>query len=569
MINRETSKAGMNRFLISTLYFLLLMALTPLVSAQSVSVTTSSSANGWGKGGKPKPTPTPNLDPDWIGTGAAGAGQSWNVGTNWSSGTVPNGAGTIVDYKPTVASGTAMITNEDVPGGVTVGTISLLGTAAQGWSITSTTPLTLNNSGAGALISNEDTAVSAGTTYRLTISQSAAANAIVLADNLTIKNTSGSTNPNGSISIQAAINGTGNITIENVSNDPTHGQIVLAPTTNSGFSGSTTIKSGAVTFNSARSFGLTTNAVNLGVTNGGSATLLGTAAVTLANPITVASSGSGTFVLGASASTTFSGTITLNGSVSLTSTSGSNVTFSNVVSGTGGVTKTDTGTVTFSGSSANTYTGKTLVSSGTLILNKTGVNAISSTGASGADATNTDVQVTGGTIQWSASNQIVNTAKVGLSGGTLNLNGKSEGAATSNGTSTTGIAAGVGALTLSSTSTIDFGAGDNANKLVFSGLGTHTAGAVLQITNWNGIAFTGSGSEQLIFAGATTDFTSTYTQTEVSFNSILGYAAVDLGGGFYEITAIPEPSTWAAAALAAAVIGYQLLVIRRRRLQRA
>jgi hypothetical protein len=30
------------------------------------------------------------------------------------------------------------------------------------------------------------------------------------------------------------------------------------------------------------------------------------------------------------------------------------------------------------------------------------------------------------------------------------------------------------------------------------------------------------------------------------------------------LTAVPEPSTWGAAALAAAVIGYQLSVIRRR-----
>ncbi|MFN2623976.1 MAG: hypothetical protein ABR611_14145, partial [Chthoniobacterales bacterium] len=114
-----------------------------------------------------------------------------------------------MDYKPSATNAAAMVTNEDVPGGVTVGQISLLGTGAQGWSITSTTPITLNNNGTGAIISNEDTAVSAGSTYRLTISQSASANAIVLADNLTISNTSGSTNANGSISIQSAINGTG------------------------------------------------------------------------------------------------------------------------------------------------------------------------------------------------------------------------------------------------------------------------------------------------------------------------------------------------------------------------
>src|SRR5205823_5822689 len=100
--------------------------------------------------------------------------------------------------------------------------------------------------------------------------------------------------------------------------------------------------------------------------------------------------------------------------------------------------------------------------------------------------------------QWGASNQIVNTAKVGLSGGTLNLNGNSEGTATVSGGTTTSATAGVGALTLSATSIIDFGAGVNGNKLVFGGVGTHTSGQLLQITNWDGIPITGSGSEQLL-----------------------------------------------------------------------
>jgi hypothetical protein len=126
----------------------------------------------------------------------------------------------------------------------------------------------------------------------------------------------------------------------------------------------------------------------------------------------------------------------------------------------------------------------------------------------------------------------------------------------------------LGALTLSATSTIDFGLGDNGNKLVFSGVGTHIANTILQIANWEGAPFTGNGSEQLLFAGNTTDFTNVYNQADVIFNGITGYDAIQFAG-FYEITAIPEPSTWIAAALALATLLYGRLRFRKRPLARS
>jgi hypothetical protein len=110
----------------------------------------------------------------------------------------------------------------------------------------------------------------------------------------------------------------------------------------------------------------------------------------------------------------------------------------------------------------------------------------------------------------------------------------------------------MGALTLTATSTIDFGAG-TTSVIEFNGLGTHTASTILQITNWNGIPDTGNGTERLLFTGLTSSFTSLYNQSDVSFNGISGYHAVQFSG-YFEITEVPEPSTWFAAGLALGAI---------------
>ena len=143
-----------------------------------------------------------------------------------------------------------------------------------------------------------------------------------------------------------------------------------------------------------------------------------------------------------------------------------------------------------------------------------------------------------------------------MNGGTFNTGGFSEPNGGASGLATSAI----GALTLTATSTIDFGT-SNTSILEFSGLGTHTATTVLQITDWDGVPLIGGSGDRLLFIGLATSFTTAYSQTEVSFNGTLGYTAVQfdpLNNPYYEIVAtpVPEPGTWGAGALALLAIGY-------------
>jgi autotransporter-associated beta strand protein len=124
------------------------------------------------------------------------------------------------------------------------------------------------------------------------------------------------------------------------------------------------------------------------------------------------------------------------------------LTISSVITGSGGIIQAGPGVLLFSGSSANTYTGSTTITQGTLKLGKTaGVNAIAG-----------NLVVAGGTVMLAASNQIADSSTVNIySGGTVNLNGNSE---------TFAAVTGDGTLTISS-GTLNLG-GDNSSS-TFSG----------------------------------------------------------------------------------------------------
>ena len=75
------------------------------------------------------------------------------------------------------------------------------------------------------------------------------------------------------------------------------------------------------------------------------------------------------------------------------------------------------GTLELSGAIGNTYAGSTLVSAGTLLLNKTNATAIPAGGL---------IVANGATVQLQQAEQIANTAAVTVDGGTLDLAGHSE-----------------------------------------------------------------------------------------------------------------------------------------------
>jgi T5SS/PEP-CTERM-associated repeat protein len=145
---------------------------------------------------------------------------------------------------------------------------------------------------------------------------------------------------------------------------------------------------------------------------------------------------------------------------------------------------------------------------------------------------------TGGTLLYQEGDQLAAATPLALSGGALDLGGHTQ-------------APVLGALTLSATSTIDFGAG-GAQTLEFSGLASFTPGSLLVIRNWTGTPTHGGGTDQILFtggAGVTPGFLS-----EVRF---IGFpdGALLLGTG--EIVPTPEPATWVALAALGGTLGWR------------
>jgi autotransporter-associated beta strand protein len=184
----------------------------------------------------------------------------------------------------------------------------------------------------------------------------------------------------------------------------------------------------------------------------------------------------------------------------------------------GGMTKTGAGTLTLSGASANTFTNLVTVSAGTLNLNKTaGQNAIigSVTVSSGA------------TLLLSSSNQLDSqtTDVVTLSGGTIKR--------------ASGVTEVFGNLNVTEASFLDF-SGGTGQSLTFTGLNyTPSAFLSLQLVNF-------TQGNTLVFQN-TTDMTG-LIGSGFTFSGSGGFGSTSFSGSTFTITAIPEPSTYLAAA---------------------
>jgi autotransporter-associated beta strand protein len=273
-----------------------------------------------------------------------------------------------------------------------------------------------------------------------------------------------------------------------------------------------------------------------------------------------------------------SGTNTIDAQVRLDAANGSTQTFYQASGGTlvmnGTVSSSHTvklnlnggGTLRLTG--VNSYTGGTLVSAGRL---EAAANNALGNGTVGVTVNS------GGTLVFtnaSATNRLNDSAGVTLAGGTLARSGTgvvSEGSGSSvvNGTITGGAnAAGMGALTLTASSSLDFGNDAGRGTLVFSSFVSNAH--VLNVLNWisstankttNTSGVDGS-DDRLIFAAD-----ESANLARFNFGSGLTATEIALGGGFFEIVPISEPETREACWLALG--GMTCQFIRRRRNQHA
>jgi fibronectin-binding autotransporter adhesin len=423
-------------------------------------------------------------------------------------------------------------------GTLQVNTNNALGTAASGTTVANGAVLTLNNvnyttaepltvngngiSNGGALL-NSGTSTFAG-------SINAATNATINAGGGTLNLTGGLSKNGTTLTITGG--GTVNIATNGITGSSANSDLVVDGTT--------------VNENTANSYNGPTYIRNAGILNANVANALPTS--NGRTPIIMDDSGTGNsqLTLGApqavdSLTGASSSLIKLNGNTVTVGSSSGTTTFAGVISGTGGLSKDGASTQILGG--ANTYSGSTTVSGGTLtVANGSGI-ALGST--SGVTVNS------GGTFLLGASDQVNNTATMTLAGGTFGKGNFSEGSANT---------PGLGALTLTASgSHLDFGTG-TVGVLTFA---SFTPGAfTLTIDNWTGTVNTaGSPStDRLVFTSDQSGNLNSFYFTGYA----PGASEFDLGGGYWEVTptAVPETSTWVAAALA---LGVAVLHFTRRR----
>jgi autotransporter-associated beta strand protein len=474
-------------------------------------------------------------------------GALWNVNGNWNPNTAfPNGQGdAAINTQPANA-----LTIQSTPGGVTVGEIRHQAIFDTSWTISTSTPITLLQDGAGfgiGVIRNADTSGGANNALIIT-----GTGGLVLADNIDVVHDGNSTNTIGSVQLNTPISGTGNVNFVNFRNNINGGAIALLAANS--FTGTTTISVGAVSFNNNSSFGIAANVINLGRPGGGSASLVSSAAVSaMPNNINVEMSPGGILILGGNTAeqTNYMGTVALNSSVVLTSAStvsggtARTTAFTNTISGMGSVTVTGTsasvGFVEFRG--ANTYLGGTTVDSGTLLVNNTS-SVTSGTGLGPINVHN------GGTL---GGTGFINSGLVSLNFGAT-ITGGGNGTVASNGA--------VGTLTLTTTA-LNLGgiflvdiSGATADRLTLSGdLNLNAEGDTI---SFNSLAAPTAASYTLI------SYTGTLSGTFDNVSGLPSGYMLEYNPGEIDLVAVvPEPGTWIGAALALAAIGFS----QRRRLR--
>ena len=267
----------------------------------------------------------------------------------------------------------------------------------------------------------------------------------------------------------------------------------------------------------------------------GTALYVGDYTSTASPPVTTA----GSFTVGDNTSTTFAGAIV------------------DAHAGTGaGFTKQGSGTLTLTGNNT-LFTSPVAITGGTLAAAATGTDkalgAIKSVAISN-----------GGTLLLGNSDQVNAAATMTLGSATGSGTAKFNAAGFNQGTTST---VGLGALTLTATAAIDFGAGNGGNFLHFanSGSTTWTSGSILYISDYTGSVMQQDGStvagtttDALLFGSDNTGLNTTQI-TQVEFVNPSGYtgtfgASIDNTG--MVIADVPEPTTILGGLLLVGVAGW-------------
>ena len=213
------------------------------------------------------------------------------------------------------------------------------------------------------------------------------------------------------------------------------------------------------------------------------------------------------------------------------------------ITGSGGFSQIGSGTTTLD--VANSFTGGTVISNGQVSASVSGSLGSGTSGTASVAIANTATLLLTG-----AGNldRVRNDAAINLGGGTVAIaSGASEGTAAtvSGGTNSgTGSAVGLGALTLSANSTLNFDATGGSTLLVFNSFAA--AGFTLNITGYTNSTYDGTAN-----SGAATDdrlvFNSSLTSDQlaaINFGSGMVATEIDLGNGYFEVgQAIPEPAS--------------------------
>ena len=290
----------------------------------------------------------------------------------------------------------------------------------------------------------------------------------------------------------------------------------------SGFTGSFRLNEGVANFT-------TTNALGTGVLiqSNGSSTAIFSAGGTYTQNMSLYN------VSFTNGGNTLSGTIT-NNNTTYTVSAGATNTLSGLLTGSGGVTKEGDGGLVIAGSANNTYTGATVVNDGALVLSNSSGNAINSSSSITVN--------TGGTLVLGASNQIGDSVGLILNGGTFLIGGAN-------------VTENLGTLTLSASSTIDFGnfGATGFRQLTFDDSSAITWTGTLTITNWQGVANTSSDFTEIIFGvGGLTS-----TQLGQIYFANQGLTGGGLLSGTGELVPVPEPQVYAAALALLAFVGWR------------